>query len=188
MYKIRKPVLGCLVFATEWHPKLMNGARIGVCKEIEPGIILVESNDKTYGVLTKFKGMPFHDFWAEGAESDYLTPEFIDDIVENKFSGKNSLFSNKYNVIPESVQQWRRGGYFLYENQVYSPQRRHDEWSKNQGVVKITNLGDLINLKYSGSDKLFSEKNKLSLSVVQSWIRKGWVIFKGVIYSPIRRI
>jgi len=189
MYQIRTPSLGCLVFATKWHPKLKNGARIGVCKELFDGMIRVADEQKEFVVITALRGFPFHDFWQEGNAPIKKLPRLVSEVVKTDFEGKNGEFGRAYGVQTESANQWCRGKWVIYENELYSPQHRHDKWVEKQVINEpLITFSDLIFLNYAGNDRLFAKENGPSLVVVQSWIRNNWLIFNGAMYSPQRRI
>ena len=189
MYKILYPESGCLVFATKWHTKLKEGARIGVCKEIYPGVIRVSDELKDFAIITGFGGHPFHDFWLDSDAPRYPLPRAVHEIVDSDFNGVTSAFARENEVKAEAAHQWVRGKWIIYGEYLYSPQLRHDRWSKKQQMDQpIALIADLINFNYSGSDKAFSDDVGHQLKIVQSWVRKGWIIFNGTVYSPIRPI
>lgn len=189
MYQINKPEEGCVVFATKNHPKLMNGARVGVCEKILKGALLVSDGDKEYVVCTVYKGPRFHDYWLEGDNPERSVPRLVRSIIKNDFKDKIGHFSSAYNVVTESAHQWRRGNWIIYDGSLYSPQCRHERWVKEQGInVPVVTFEDLIWLKYSGDLRLFMKENGIQLPIVQSWIKGGWIIFKGMMYSPQRLI
>lgn len=151
--------------------------------------MLVADEEKEFAVMTSVSGLPFHDYWLEGEAPEYPLPRVVADIVENDFGGVVSAFAKKYSVQAPSTNQWCRGKWIIYDGQLYSPQHRHERWVKNQDIHQpVIKLVDLISINYASSDKIFSKEIGCPLNIVQGWIRKGWIIFDGVIYSPLRRI
>ena len=189
MYQINKPEEGCVVFATKNHPKLMNGARVGVCEKILKGALLVSDGDKEYVICTIYKGPRFHDYWLEGKNPKKTLPRTVRNIIKNDFLRKTSEFAAAYNVAAESAHHWQRSNWILYDGELYSPKHRHERWVKEQDInVPLITFDDLIFSNYCGDPNQFVKKNGHSFTIVQSWIKGGWIIFKGMMYSPQRLI
>ena len=186
MYQINKPEEGCVVFATKHHPKLMNGARIGVCEEMYDGVLVVRDGDKIYVVCIVYKGPRFHDFWRDGDSPNNPSPRLVDDIISQDFDGKNSEFAKHHRVNAETSNQWRRGSWIVYDSVLYSPQYRHQKWVEKQNLDVLVTFEDLIWLKYSGDARQFMEENGYTVNIVQTWIKCGWIIYDGLMYSPRR--
>ena len=189
MYQINNPLEGCIVFATKAHPKLMNGARVGLCEKVLKGAILVLDGEKEYVVCTVYDGPRFHDFWMDGEAPIKPTSSLLSDVIKADYHDSVEEFGeiNKFNI--QSVGQWSKGGWIIYEGTIYSPNRRHNRWVCKQLVGEFpTTLEDLIAINYSDNQRLFCKQNKISLQSVQSWLREGWLIHDGVIYRPQRSL
>lgn len=190
MFQIRNPVAGCIVFATKWHPKLMNGARIGFCKEVLDGVILVQEGDRRFAVFTSIKGKQFHDFWNESDSKEGPDSILLKEFVEIKYNGDIGCFASQHKFSTQSATQWCRGGWILFNKKIYSPQFRHNEWVSGLNLSEKTPviLSYVVDNYYSGQIKLFAKQNKLILSSSRSWLRENWLISHGTIYRPQKSI
>ncbi len=189
MYSIISPLEGCLVFATKEHPKLMCGARIGVCTKVLKGLITVSDLTKDYLILTNHKLKPLHSYWLEGEKPVSKKAIKLLDLIDKDYDGKTHAFANTHSIINQSVAQWCQGGWIVHNDTVCSPQARYNQWVEKQPTGEYPmSLKELIAIHYSGSCKLFAKKNGLVVNLVQAWLREKWFISEGVMYKPRRKI
>ena len=190
MLQIRNPRVGCIVNASKHHPNLDHGLYLGMCSEVQKGVIEVTNKRRRFAVFTSDLKTPFFDYWYNQQPISSNNLMLISSIIEEKFNGKSGAFAKFYGITTQNTSHWKEKRFILYNNLVYSPRHLHDSWIERLEVdpSNPTLLIDIVEQYYGGTKQTLCNQNKLLSSSVKFWCEKGWLVSNRTMYSPVREL